>query len=52
MAEIKLNVLMGQCLNRRIDNMETMKEEANAWQLHGIIRRPSSIGSLLINKQE
>ena len=22
---------MGQCLNRRIDNMQTMKEEAEAW---------------------
>ena len=32
MAEIELNVLMGQCLNRRIDNLETMKEEAQAWQ--------------------
>ena len=32
MAEIELNVLMGQCLNRRIDNMETMKQEVNAWQ--------------------
>jgi len=31
MAEIELNVLMGQCLNRRIDNMDTMKLEANAW---------------------
>lgn len=34
MAEIELNVLMGQCLNRRIDNMETMKKEVNAWQTH------------------
>lgn len=34
MAEIELNVLMGQCLNRRIDNMKTMKEEATAWQQH------------------
>lgn len=34
MAEIELNVLMGQCLNRRIDNMKTMKEEAKAWQQH------------------
>jgi hypothetical protein len=25
MAEIELNVLMGQCLNRRIDNIKTMK---------------------------
>ena len=34
MAEIELNVLMGQCLNRRIDNLKTMKEEVNAWQNH------------------
>lgn len=34
MAEIELNVLMGQCLNRRIDNMKTMKEEAKAWENH------------------
>lgn len=34
MAEIELNVLMGQCLNRRIDNMLTMKHEVNAWQTH------------------
>ena len=34
MAEIELNVLMGQCLNRRIDNMETMKQEVNAWKEH------------------
>ena len=32
MAEIELNVLMGQCLNRRIDNMETIKTEVKAWQ--------------------
>lgn len=32
MAEIELNVLMGQCLNRRIDNMLTLKQEVNAWQ--------------------
>lgn len=32
MAEIELNVLMGQCLNRRIDTMETIKEEVYAWQ--------------------
>jgi hypothetical protein len=34
MAEIELNVLMGQCLNRRIDNIETMKKEVDAWQTH------------------
>lgn len=32
MAEIELNVMMAQCLNRRIDNIETMAEQANAWQ--------------------
>jgi hypothetical protein len=32
MAEIELRVLMGQCLNRRIDNIETMKQEVKAWQ--------------------
>ena len=32
MAEIEINVLMGQCLNRRIDKIETMKQEVSAWQ--------------------
>ena len=32
MAEIELHVLMGQCLNRRIDNIVTMKKETKAWQ--------------------
>jgi hypothetical protein len=34
MAEIELNVLTAQCLNRRIDDMETMKREVKAWQMH------------------
>ena len=34
MAEIELNVLNGQCLNRRIDNIETVREEVEAWQNH------------------
>lgn len=32
MAEIELNVLTGQCLNRRIDNIEDVKKETKAWQ--------------------
>ena len=32
MAEIELNVLTGQCLNRRIDDMEIVKKEVAAWQ--------------------
>ena len=34
MAEIELHVLMGQCLNRRIDNMNVMSAETKAWQNH------------------
>jgi hypothetical protein len=34
MAEIELNVLTGQCLNRRIDNIEEVRKEASAWQEH------------------
>ena len=34
MAEIELNVLTGQCLNRRIDDVEIVRKEANAWQEH------------------
>jgi len=32
MAEIELNVLTGQCLNRRIDNIEEVRREVTAWQ--------------------
>ena len=32
MAEIELNVLTGQCLNRRIDNIEEVGREVTAWQ--------------------
>lgn len=31
-AEIELNVLSRQCLNRRIDNLEVVKSEVHAWQ--------------------
>ena len=34
MAEIELNVLTGQCLNRRIDNIEDVRKEATAWQAY------------------
>lgn len=32
MAEIELNVLTGQCLNRRIDDISIVRKEAMAWQ--------------------
>jgi hypothetical protein len=32
MAEIELNVRMNRCLNRKIDNIETIRIEASAWQ--------------------
>jgi hypothetical protein len=31
---IELNVLMGQCLNRRIDNIDQVCREVKAWQEH------------------
>ena len=33
-AEIELNVLLGQCLRRRIDNILTVQKECEAWQNH------------------
>ena len=32
MAEIELNVLTGQCLKRRIADIETVRKEVGAWQ--------------------
>jgi hypothetical protein len=32
MAEIELNVITGQCLNRRIDDIEIVRKETYAWQ--------------------
>ena len=32
MAEIELNVLAGQCLDKRIDNIEDVRRDAMAWQ--------------------
>ena len=32
MAEIEINVLAGQCLDRRIDSLERMRKEVAAWQ--------------------
>jgi len=34
MAEIELNVLTGQCLNRRIDDIDVVRREVRAWQEH------------------
>ena len=35
MAEIDLNVLIGQWLGRRIDNFEKVRWEVDVWQEHG-----------------
>jgi hypothetical protein len=32
MAEIELNVLTGQCLDRRIDDIDVVRREVRAWQ--------------------
>jgi len=34
MAEIELNVLTGQCLNRRVDNIDEVRRETMAWQIY------------------
>jgi len=34
MAEIELSVLKGQCLDRRIADMNTMQAEVVAWENH------------------
>jgi len=34
MAEIELNVLISQCLKRRIENIEEVRSEVGAWQRH------------------
>jgi hypothetical protein len=33
MAEIELNVMIKQCLARRIDNIDTVRREVSAWQV-------------------
>ena len=33
MAEIELGILGRQCLSRRIDNMDDLRQEANAWEV-------------------
>jgi hypothetical protein len=33
-AEIELNVLTAQCLDRRIDDIDVVRREARAWQEH------------------
>jgi len=32
MAEIELNVMIKQCLDRRIDNIDSVRREVAAWQ--------------------
>ena len=32
MAEIELNVLLGQCLDRRLDDIDLVRREVEAWQ--------------------
>ena len=32
MAKIKINVMVSQCLDRRIDRIETVRSEVAAWQ--------------------
>ena len=45
MAEIELNVLTGQCLNRRIDDLKVVMKETRAWQELKTTKTPRSIGN-------
>lgn len=48
MAEIELNVLIGQCLNRRIAEIEAMRNEVKAWESARNGIKAGSTGSSLI----
>lgn len=41
MAEIELNVLIGQCLNRRIADLDKMRSEVSAWEMDRNSRKSS-----------
>jgi hypothetical protein len=45
MAEIELNVLTGQCWNKRIDNIEDVRTETSAWQEFRNNKRRRLIGN-------
>lgn len=47
MAEIELNVLTGQCLNRRIDDIEIVREDVAAWQKFRNKKMRRSVGNSL-----
>lgn len=34
-AEVELNVMIRQCLNRRIDSVDVLRSEVDAWQDRG-----------------
>ncbi len=50
MAEIELQVLNGQCLNRHISTIEKIKDEVEAWQRNRN-NKNSTINWQLTNKQ-
>ena len=45
MAEIELNVLTGQFLKRRIDNISDVKKKRSLGKKPEILKMPESIGS-------
>ena len=44
-AEVELNVMIRQCLNRRIDSIDILRDEVAAWQPHATASRQRSTGS-------
>ena len=44
-AEVELNFMIRQCLNRRIDSIDILRDEADAWQASATASRQESTGS-------
>lgn len=44
-AEIEFSVLSRQCLNRRLENIDTVRDEATAWENSATIKTRASTGS-------
>ncbi len=46
MAAIEVAVVLGQCLDRRVGDQETVCRTITAWEAHARCKRPLSIGAL------
>jgi hypothetical protein len=51
MAEIELNVLSGQCLDRRMDDIEFVRTEVMAWEKTETTKMQKLNGNLRLKMQ-